>query len=101
VYATIAASNSFFSLIRAFLFAYGGICAAKSIHGKLLRKPIINSNSLLIYMKSWKLPYECFLEPPPPIEHCFRKFLHGKYFFLYIKVIGAFQGYSERTDNIF
>ena len=38
VYATIAASNSFFSLIRAFLFAYGGICAAKSIHGKLLRK---------------------------------------------------------------
>ena len=31
-----AAANSIFSLIRAFLFAYGGICAAKILHKKLL-----------------------------------------------------------------
>jgi len=37
VYGTIAAGNSFFSLVRAFLFAYGGVSAAKTIHVKLLR----------------------------------------------------------------
>jgi len=37
VYGTIALGNSFFSLLRAFLFAYGGICAARRIHSKLLR----------------------------------------------------------------
>lgn len=36
VYSSIAASNSVFTLARAFLFAYGGICAAKIIHSKLL-----------------------------------------------------------------
>jgi ATP-binding cassette subfamily C (CFTR/MRP) protein 10 len=30
-------ANTMFSLIRAFLFAYGGICAAKTIHDQLLR----------------------------------------------------------------
>jgi ATP-binding cassette subfamily C (CFTR/MRP) protein 10 len=29
-------ANSIFSLIRAFLFAYGGICAAKTVHEKLM-----------------------------------------------------------------
>jgi len=37
VYATIAVGNTFFTLIRAFLFAYGGICAAKKMHSKLLK----------------------------------------------------------------
>ena len=36
VYCSIAASNSIFSLIRAFLFAYGGICAAMTVHSKLI-----------------------------------------------------------------
>ena len=30
-------ANSLFSLMRAFLFAFGGLCAAKKIHNKLLR----------------------------------------------------------------
>ena len=36
VYGSIGAANSFLSMSRAFLFAYGGICAAKSIHQRLL-----------------------------------------------------------------
>jgi len=37
VYGTIAISNTLFSLARAFLFAYGGVCAARKVHTKLLR----------------------------------------------------------------
>ncbi|XP_076803654.1 ATP-binding cassette sub-family C member 10-like isoform X2 [Clavelina lepadiformis] len=37
VYGGIAAANSIFTLIRAFTFAYGGICAARILHWKLLR----------------------------------------------------------------
>ena len=40
VYAIIAISNTLFSLMRAFLFAYGGICAARTIHSKLLKTVI-------------------------------------------------------------
>ncbi|CAH1791548.1 unnamed protein product [Owenia fusiformis] len=36
VYGLLAAANSIFTLFRAFLFAYGGICAAYVIHNKLL-----------------------------------------------------------------
>lgn len=36
VYGILAASNSIFTLMRAFLFAYGGICAAKALHRQLL-----------------------------------------------------------------
>lgn len=36
VYGSIAVFNTFMSLARAFLFAFGGICAAKAIHEKLL-----------------------------------------------------------------
>ncbi|TRY74419.1 hypothetical protein TCAL_00651 [Tigriopus californicus] len=36
VYGSIAVFNTFMSLARAFLFAYGGICAAKAVHEKLL-----------------------------------------------------------------
>lgn len=37
VYGFIAVSNTIFSLMRAFLFAYGGISAAKTIHSKLIK----------------------------------------------------------------
>uniref|UniRef100_A0A1Y1JUE0 ABC-type xenobiotic transporter n=1 Tax=Photinus pyralis TaxID=7054 RepID=A0A1Y1JUE0_PHOPY len=40
VYALLAIFNSFFTLLRAFLFAYGGIIAAKSIHKSLLQSVI-------------------------------------------------------------
>ncbi|XP_013401317.1 multidrug resistance-associated protein 7 [Lingula anatina] len=36
VYGILAGANSLFTLARAFLFAYGGICAAMTIHKKLL-----------------------------------------------------------------
>lgn len=36
VYSSIAAANTVFTAIRAFLFAYGTICAAKTIHNRLL-----------------------------------------------------------------
>ncbi|XP_076314216.1 LOW QUALITY PROTEIN: ATP-binding cassette sub-family C member 10-like [Tachypleus tridentatus] len=36
VYGSLAAANSVFTLFRAFLFAYGGICAAVILHDKLL-----------------------------------------------------------------
>jgi len=40
VYGSIAGFNTIFSFIRAFLFAYGGICAAQVVHTKLLRSVI-------------------------------------------------------------
>ena len=36
IYGCIAASNSIFTLLRSFLFAYGGIKAAKVLHSALL-----------------------------------------------------------------
>ncbi|KAK3603062.1 hypothetical protein CHS0354_015755 [Potamilus streckersoni] len=36
VYGCLAGANSIFTLARAFLFAYGGICAARVLHSKLL-----------------------------------------------------------------
>ena len=36
VYGCLAGSNSIFTLLRAFLFAYGGIRAAKVLHHRLL-----------------------------------------------------------------
>ncbi|KAL8565198.1 hypothetical protein ACOMHN_003985 [Nucella lapillus] len=36
VYGSLAGANSVFTLLRAFLFAYGGICAAKVMHKRLL-----------------------------------------------------------------
>lgn len=36
VYGIIAAANSVFTLFRAFMFAYGGIKAAKLMHNRLL-----------------------------------------------------------------
>ncbi|XP_071834475.1 ATP-binding cassette sub-family C member 10-like isoform X2 [Apostichopus japonicus] len=38
VYGGIAAANSVFTLIRAFSFAYSGLCAAKIVHSKILRQ---------------------------------------------------------------
>ncbi|KJH49297.1 ABC transporter, ATP-binding protein [Dictyocaulus viviparus] len=45
IYAAIAAANTVFTLIRAFLFAYGGILAAKYLHFNLLRKLLMTSMS--------------------------------------------------------
>lgn len=42
VYIAFAALNSLFTFFRAFLFAYGGVCAASKVH-KLLLKSIIRS----------------------------------------------------------
>lgn len=36
VYGCLAAGNSLFTLMRAFLFAYGGICAARIMHTQIL-----------------------------------------------------------------
>ena len=36
VYGCLAAGNSLFTLMRAFLFAYGGICAAQVLHTRIL-----------------------------------------------------------------
>lgn len=36
VYGSLAGANSVFTLLRAFLFAYGGISAAKVLHTRLL-----------------------------------------------------------------
>ena len=36
IYGGLAGANSLFTLLRAFLFAYGGICAAQKIHKDLL-----------------------------------------------------------------
>ena len=37
IYGGLAAANSVFTLLRAFLFAYGGLCAATVAHKNLLR----------------------------------------------------------------
>ena len=36
IYGGIAAVNAVFSFLRSFLFAYGGICAARILHQRLL-----------------------------------------------------------------
>ncbi|XP_071962252.1 ATP-binding cassette sub-family C member 10-like [Antedon mediterranea] len=36
IYSGLAAGNSIFTLLRAFLFAYGGLCATKLVHNRLL-----------------------------------------------------------------
>ncbi|XP_022081531.1 multidrug resistance-associated protein 7-like [Acanthaster planci] len=36
IYGGIVGANSIFTLFRAFLFAYGGLCAARTVHSKLL-----------------------------------------------------------------
>lgn len=45
VYLVIALANTFFTLLRAFLFAYGGLRAAKTIHEQLLNKVIYSKVS--------------------------------------------------------
>ena len=38
IYGILGVANSLFTLARAFLFAYGGICAASKIHRLLLAR---------------------------------------------------------------
>lgn len=40
VYGTIAGLNAFFTLLRAFLFAYAGIHAASGLHKKIIKAVI-------------------------------------------------------------
>ena len=40
VYGSIAIANSLFSFMRAFLFAFGGVVAARTVHQKLLKSVI-------------------------------------------------------------
>ena len=40
VYGSIAVANSLFSFMRAFLFAFGGVVAARAIHQKLLKSVV-------------------------------------------------------------
>lgn len=54
IYAILAGINSFFTLFRAFLFAYGGIQAAKRVHQKLLKK-VIHVSFSLMYPNYFKL----------------------------------------------
>ena len=50
VYGILAGCNTIFTLARAFLFAYGGICAATKIHRYLL-KSILKVRSYLFISK--------------------------------------------------
>ncbi|CAI4223347.1 unnamed protein product [Auanema sp. JU1783] len=45
IYCIIAAGNTFFTLIRAYLFAHGGIVAAKTLHKNLLHKLLQTSTA--------------------------------------------------------
>ncbi len=48
IYGGLAAANSIFTLFRAFLFAYGGLCAARIAHKNLLRSVLKVSEILHI-----------------------------------------------------
>lgn len=52
VYGCIAASNSVFTLLRSFLFAYGGIKAARVLHSALLNG-ILQVKMLLNNFEMW------------------------------------------------
>ena len=43
VFGGLAAANCVFTLFRAFLFAYGGVCAAVALHDQLFRKVLLVS----------------------------------------------------------
>ena len=51
IYGGLAGANSLFTLLRAFLFAYGGICAAQKIHKDLLNS--ILKVSTVICINVW------------------------------------------------
>ncbi len=50
VYGSLAAANTVFTAARAFLFAYGAICAATVIHKRLLSSvlKVMNHSTLFI-----------------------------------------------------
>lgn len=52
VYGCLAAGNSFFTLCRSFIFAYGGVVAAKTVQRQLLSKVLrVRSNISNIFIK--------------------------------------------------
>lgn len=52
VYGILVGTNTIFTLFRAFLFAYGGICAATSVHKLLLKSVMKVSDFLLLNNKT-------------------------------------------------
>lgn len=59
VYASIAAANTVFTALRAFLFAYGAICAATAIHNRLLDRV------LKVRLLSFEPPSNCRCSAEP------------------------------------
>lgn len=53
VYGIFVGTNTLFTLFRAFLFAYGGICAAAGVH-KLLLKSIMKVSKCLVLSNTTK-----------------------------------------------
>ena len=51
VYGILAGCNTIFTLARAFLFAYGGICAATKIHRYLLKSILKVRSNLFVSRK--------------------------------------------------
>lgn len=62
VYGAIAGANSVFTMFRAFLFAYGGILAAQSVHSKLL------GAILKVSVNFYCLCALCTMSSPPVCE---------------------------------
>lgn len=61
VYGCLAGANSIFTLFRAFLFAYGGICAAQTIHRKLLNNMLKVKNDWITFPFVLYLGYQTVL----------------------------------------
>jgi len=77
VYGILAGANSFFTLVRAFLFAYGGICAAVRIHKLLLAR----------ILKVHKIVYICILYAD------FVGGLANLFIYLYLTCVSLYQSF--------
>lgn len=71
VYGALAGANSLFTLMRAFLFAYGGICAAQYLHTKLL--------SVILKVSKLSLNYVYF-------EHESNSFMQAKLMLNFVNI---------------
>ena len=63
VYGILAGCNTIFTLARAFLFAYGGVCAATKIHRYLLKSILkVRSDLFISKKKSFILRQNYYLQ---------------------------------------
>lgn len=64
VYGSLTAANTLFTAARAFLFAYGGICAATVIHDRLLDRilKVTHQQQFICVSHTVCLYYRCELE---------------------------------------